>query len=145
MQACPVNFIKVDETAIRVSAWLNVLLIAGYFYLEAISLVLLMGIDYLLKQTCPKNSPLGWVAKGFVALMHLKSRLVDSAPKRFAAFLGMIMLFAVIALLQGGHTLSAQVILLLFGICTLLEAAFGWCIGCLIYRYLPARFKGTDQ
>lgn len=144
MQACPVNFIKVDETAIRINAWLNIILIAGSFYFESMAVVVLMAVDYLLKQTCPKNSPLGLVAKGLAALLPFKQKLVDSAPKRFAAFLGLILLLAAVALAQSSHLAAAYGVLLLFGACTLLEAAFGFCLGCLIYRYLPARFKGVS-
>ena len=143
MHACPVNFIKVDETAIRVNAWLNILLIATYFFTGSFPVVALLGIDYLLKQTCPKNSPLSLVAKGIARVLHLKEVPVDSAAKRFASFLGFVMLLATIALFQSGHTVVAHGILLLFGICTFLEAAIGFCAGCRIYRYLPARFKGT--
>ncbi len=143
MHACPVNFIKVDETTIRVNAWLNILLIAAYFYTGAFSIIALLGVDYLLKQTCPKNSPLALLAKGIARLLHLKNIPVDSAAKRFAAFLGFIMLLATLALYQSAQAEIAHGVLLLFGFCTFLEAALGFCAGCWIYRYLPARFKGT--
>jgi len=142
MHACPVNFITVDETAIRINAWFNVLLIGIFFYSGAFSVVALLGVDYLLKQTCPKNSPLGLIAKGIARVLHLKPAPVDSAAKRFASFLGFVMLLAVIALYQSGQTGIAHAVLLLFGVCTFLEAAFSFCVGCLIYRWLPARFKG---
>jgi hypothetical protein len=145
MQACPVNFIKVDETAIRINGWLNLLLIAAYFYLDTLPIIAVMGVDYLLKQACPKNSPLGLIAKGIASVLKLKPKPVDSAPKRFAAFLGFVMLLAVLAFYQSGHLFTAQGVLLVFGICTFLEAVFGFCAGCLIYRYLPTCFKGVRR
>lgn len=143
MHACPVNFIKVDETVIRLNAWLNLLLIGAYFYWEMPLFIVLLGVDYLLKQTCPKTSPLGLAAKGVGSLLRFKVRSVDSAPKRFASFLGFIMILAALALLQAAQPMAADLLILFFALCTFLEGAAGLCVGCLIYRFLPGRLKET--
>lgn len=145
MQACPVNFISVDENVIRINAFVNLLLVALYFYTGMILFIGIIGLDFFLKQGCAKASPLTGFSKVLAAILRLKKNEVDSAPKKFASFLGLMMMLGALVLLLNGYLLAAEVLIALFALCTLAEGAVAFCVGCFVYRLMPERLKELNR
>lgn len=72
-------------------------------------------------------------------LLGLERRPVDSEPKRFAARIGFAFSFIAGTLALFGIVSAAKVVAAMLLGAALLEALFGYCVGCKIYALLPHR------
>lgn len=84
----------------------------------------------------PRFSPIGRLAAQVIAPRLGRPKLVPGAPKRFAQGIGLALTgVATVAALSGASTLAT----VLLGVLTLfatLEAALGFCAGCLMFAGL---------
>jgi hypothetical protein len=88
--------------------------------------------------TGPTLSPLGQLATRVVAPRLGAPKLVPGPPKRFAQTIGAVVtVSAVIAYLLGAPTLS-WILVGMVAVFAFAEAAFAFCVGCLIFARLQA-------
>lgn len=143
--SCPISGNKRDNTTVRVVAGfvfviaVAALLVALLVSLQTAAIITgVLSLDFIIRAFFkPKYSPLATLARGTVTGLNLPKKMVDNAPKVFAARIGVI--FSVVAtvlfalnLLYAG--VAALALLLL---CALLESFFGFCLGCWMYALLP--------
>ena len=139
---CPVDFITVNETQVRVTALLVLLTTIAWLLLGNIFIIAFLVIDFFLRAfNFGKYSPLNIVCKFLVKQLSLPAKPIDQAPKRFAAKIGLGFVTA-ITLLQLLHCTTAAIVLaaviILFA---LLESVFGICAGCHAYTFYKKIFS----
>ena len=138
---CPVDFVKVDETRVRVVAFFVILISSWYMLTGAPLLIGILLLDFLLRAfNFNTFSPLALLAASIVKQAGLKSRPVDRAPKRFAAFVGIVFLTAILIaciIHQIGFSKILAGVIIIFAS---LESFAGFCAGCYVYAFIN-RFK----
>lgn len=88
--------------------------------------------------TGPTLSPLGQLATRVIAPRLGPPKLVPGPPKRFAQGIGAVVTVgAVVAYFLGAPTLS-WILVGMIAVFATLEAAFGLCVGCLVFGRLQA-------
>ncbi len=143
--SCPINGEKRDNTTVRVVAGLvftisvAALLIALLSSVKTAAIITgLLALDFIIRAFIkPKYSPLATLARGIVSGLNLPKKMVDSAPKVFAARVGVA--FSVIAtiLFAFKSTTVGAIVLGVLILCAALEAFLGFCLGCWMYSLFP--------
>jgi hypothetical protein len=138
---CPVDHVTINENRARLVAFFVLILAAGCFIITnwVISAVLL--VDFTLRSfNLNIYSPLAIISGQLIKLFKIKNKPVDRAPKRFAAFIGMIFTTVITLTLLAGLITTAKVATIILMIFAALESLAGFCAGCHVYSYLK-RFK----
>lgn len=134
---CPVSPDRINENVARLTAAYTLLLTPVLLFLKADFFFFLLAADFAIRAfTKDGYSLLRHLSKATATYLNLKPQLIDAAPKRFAAGVGMFfcVVIAVLQILQY-HT-AAAVIGGILMFCAFLEAVFAYCVGCLVYTYL---------
>ena len=89
----------------------------------------------------PRFSPLGrFVTQVLTPALPFQEKLVPGPPKRFAQGIGATLsLGAAASFFIAGNTTVALVMIGMIAIAATLEAAIGFCLGCVIFRWLMDR------
>ncbi len=139
-KSCPVSFIKIDANIVRINAFYILLLMSFYLMTLNKFIILFLIADFSIRLFVNKSySLLYFLSLRTKELLHVKSRLEDSAPKILATYFGFLFLVLILLfdLLHVETLLYATSGILL--VCLFLELAFDYCLGCKIY-YLYKRF-----
>lgn len=145
--SCPISGEQRDNNMVRFVAGF-VFVIAGMalmvaFLVSTQTSAIITGIlalDFFIRAfTKPKYSPLATMARGIVSLLKLPKKMVDSAPKVFAARIGVIFSVVSTVLYVGDHLYGGSVVLVILLICAGLESFFSFCLGCWMYSLLPKK------
>ncbi|PLX94586.1 MAG: hypothetical protein C0621_05255 [Desulfuromonas sp.] len=134
---CPIVSHQVDENKVRLVALCTTLLSLAACYTLSPVLISLLVFDFFLRAfALGPFSPLARVADLLLSFLPLDPTLTNYGPKLFATRLGFVML-ALIALATGAELLLAsKIMLLMLALFAFLEAAFSFCVGCVIYSQL---------
>ncbi len=134
---CPISSERMSEHISRLTALFVVLLLLAYLISGNLIFPAILLLDFLSRSLFDgKFSPLATGAKALSKVLSLKSKMVDKAPKIFAARLGLI--FSLLLFISAFLHLQsvALTIVVLFGVCAFLEFAISFCVGCLIYTFI---------
>jgi Domain of unknown function (DUF4395) len=137
---CPISNVKVDSHISRLTVFLNASLLALYLVTGIPLFIGIVAIDYAIRAIGnPKYSPLKWIAATIINLAGRSPKMVDQAPKLFAARVGLLFAAMSVALMPMNTTASFIVggILLVF---TVLDSVFDFCVGCITYAYVVLPF-----
>ncbi|MFN8253255.1 MAG: DUF4395 domain-containing protein [Ferruginibacter sp.] len=138
---CPVDFVTVNETQVRTTAFLVLLTAIGWFISGNLLVIAFLVPDFFMRAfNFGKYSPLNLASRFFVHQLSLPVKPIDQAPKRFAAKIGLIFTAAItiLQLLQYKTAAGAAASVLIFF--ALLESAFGFCAGCHAYTFYRKLF-----
>jgi len=136
---CPVDFVRIDENRARVVAFLVVVSVLFYFVNGSPIVVGLLLADFLLRAFNQNEySPLGLLSGVVVKQLSLKPKPVDRAPKRFAAFVGVVFLSAILVVFFTGPDIATKAIA---GVLIAFASLESFCAGCYVYTFLN-RLKG---
>ncbi len=129
---------QINEPAARVTAGLvSSAILAGWLG-DAPWVLALLAADFLVRLGLgPRFSPLARPASA-LAKRFFAVRMVASSPKRFAQGLGAACLLIACGLVLWGYTGAAWVVALMIALLAGVEAVFGFCLGCWLYRRLQA-------
>ncbi len=132
----PVN----DVAARTVASGVIVMAIAAIVF-DAPWLALPLAYGFLARVAFgPRFSPLGRFATSVVApRLGKRARLVPGPPKRFAQAMGAVFTTAALVCWAVGEPVAALVLLGILLVPATAEAAFGYCVGCEIFRLLMDR------
>jgi len=139
-KSCPISLISIDSNVARINAFYTGVLVVIFLFTLQTPIIYFLVLDFFLKVAQKKEYSLLFIlALKTKKVLNLKSVKVDAAPKRLAAFFGLLfsILIAVTALTELVTIMYVLVIVLLA--CIFLEVAFNYCLGCEIY-YLYKRF-----
>lgn len=135
--SCPVSADRVDENATRIVAAIVIVITVTALYFGFYWLSLLLAADFGLRAfTLGNYSLLKNVAKFAVTQLTLTPKPVDAAPKKFAAGVGLAFALAISIAQFFGFTYTAYGIGSILLFCAILESAFAYCVGCVVYTYL---------
>jgi hypothetical protein len=145
--SCPISGEQRDNTTVRV--------VAGFvFVIAGVSLVIsflisdqtaaiitgVLALDFIIRAFVkPKYSPLAILARGIVSGLNLPKKMVDSAPKVFAARIGVAFSVVTTILYAGNHLYAGSIVLVILLLCAALESFLSFCLGCWMYSLLPKR------
>lgn len=143
---CPISHERVDENRVRLNAVFVVSIIIVGVVWTIPGLTLLVAVDFFLRGfTKCKMSPIGYMSNFIISSIGLKNRMIDKAPKIFAARLGFIMTALIFVFTVTGLNIAAYSVAGILVFCATLEFAFKICVGCLVYTYLVLPlFKSKD-
>jgi len=140
--ACPISFEMINERVARVNGALTVLSMLVFLFTPFKAIVLILGADLLIRGfLTAKYSFFSFFSRGMLRLLNLKPVMINAGPKLFAAkvgfiFCGMIALFYFPGLTGASIAFASMLAFFAF-----LEAAFGFCVACKLYPFMPAFVK----
>lgn len=138
---CPISDQRVNEQVTRINALLTVLLVVLAFVLNTAWVLAFLMADFFIRAfTEIKFSPISFTSHSVRNALSLSVKMIDKAPKIFAARMGFLMSTAIAVLYilnLTAATVTVAAILIFFAT---LEFAFGICVGCMIYTYLVFPF-----
>ncbi len=134
---CPVSDQQVNESVTRMNALLVIVLLGLTFVIHPLLPCLFLCVEYFVRAfTSFPASPLTRISAFLAKNTGLPGKMVDKAPKIFAArlgllFVGMITLFHLLKL-KTAATIVTALLMTLAG----LESLLGLCMGCLVYTWV---------
>lgn len=138
---CPISDHRVNEQVTRLNAMFTIGIIVLAFVLNSVSLFIFLMADFFIRAfTEIKFSPIGFASNSLSNTLNLPVRLIDKAPKIFAARLGFLMTTAIAGLFILGLKITSIVVATMLIFFASLEFLFAICVGCLIYTYLILPF-----
>ena len=138
---CPISDQRVNEQITRLNAMFAIGIIALAFILNSgILLVFLMADFFIRAFTEIKFSPVSFASYYMSNALNLPIKMIDKAPKTFAARLGFLMTTAIAGLYFFSLKLTSLIVAGLLVFFASLEFLFAICIGCMIYTYLILPF-----
>lgn len=134
---CPVSGDKIDNNAVRITAFTVLLLLALFLFTANIWAMYILCADFLLRSGVGrKYSPLRWLALNSVSVLKINAKYTDAAQKIFSARLGFLFTLIIIALWHLGFATTSYVLSGMLVVLASLEAFCSYCVGCIIYNYI---------
>ncbi|WP_259069346.1 DUF4395 domain-containing protein [Mucilaginibacter sp. X4EP1] len=138
---CPVDFVKVDENRVRVTAFFVIVFSVLYVVTGVWIIPALLLVDFALRAfNLNTYSPLASLSGIVVKQMDLKPKPVDRAPKRFAAYIGFGFLILIVIALFTNLIIESKILAGVIILFASLESFVGFCAGCYVYTLIN-RFK----
>lgn len=138
---CPISDQRVNEQVTRLNAMFTIGIIVLAFVLNSIALLVFMMADFFIRAfTESKFSPISYASHYLSNALNLPEKLIDKAPKVFAARLGFVMTSLILALFILDFHVASLVISGVLIFFASLEFLFAICVGCMIYTYLILPF-----
>ncbi len=134
---CPISSERIAEHTCRLNALFVMIFLIAYSISGNLIIPMFLLLDFFSRSFLNgKYSLLAYFSKRISFFFQLKSKLVDKAPKVFAARLGFLFSIILFILALTNFTVATFVVSLLFGFCAFLEFMFSFCVGCVIYTYI---------
>lgn len=141
-EACPISFESINERVARVNGALTVLSMIIFLFTPFKAIALVLGADLFIRGFLKsKYSFYSFFSRNILQFFNVKPIMTNAGPKIFAAKIGFV--FCCIILLF--YFFSMPTVFFVFGSTLLffafLEAAFGFCVACRLYPYMPNALK----
>lgn len=138
---CPISDQRINEQVTRFNALFAIgIIVLAFVMNSAILLVFLMADFFIRAFTEIKFSPLNFASHYLSNALSLPVKLIDKAPKVFAARLGFLMTAVISGLFVLEFSLASIIVSSLLIFFAMLEFLFAICAGCMIYNYLILPF-----
>jgi len=138
---CPISDQRVNEQVTRLNAMFTVGIIVLAYSLNSVVLLGFMMADFFIRAfTEMKFSPISFVSHYLSNAIGLQEKLIDKAPKIFAARLGFLMTTVITALFVLDLNLASAVVSGILVVFAGLEFLFAFCAGCMIFNYIVLPF-----
>ena len=138
---CPISDRRVNEHVTRINALLTIVVVVLAFVLNSALLFAFLMADFFIRAfTELKFSPIGFTSHFVSNALSLSVKLIDKAPKVFAARLGFLMTSVIAFLFVFNFPTASMVVAAMLIIFAGLELVFAFCVGCMIYTYLVLPF-----
>jgi len=132
MPSCPISTERVDERAARLVGLLVLFIVVLHFLFPSMVWLILLLVDFAARAFYRPASPFARLSRCAVERFG-SPRIVDAAPKIFAAKIGLGLTAAALLCWLIGWETGGKLLLLIMGICAFFEAFFGYCVGCKFY------------
>ncbi len=141
-EACPISFECINERVARVNGALTVLSMIVFLFTPFKAIVFILGADLFIRGFLKSSySFYSLFSSKVLALLNIEPMMINAGPKIFAAKIGFVFC-CVISLF---YFSDMPAICFIFGSILLffafLEAAFGFCVACQVYPYMPKFVK----
>jgi len=138
---CPISDQRINEHVTRFNAFFAIAVIVIAFVFNSIFLLAFLMADFFIRAfTDMKFSPISFVSHYLSNTLNLPVKMIDKAPKVFAARLGFLMTTAIAVLFVLELELASVIVSGMLVFFASLEFVFAICIGCTIYTYLILPF-----
>lgn len=138
---CPISDERVNEQVTRFNAMFAIVTIVLAFVLNSVLLIVFLMSDFFIRAyTVMKYSPISFMSFSLNNALGLPVRLIDKAPKIFAARLGFLMSTVIALLFAFEFKLASMIVAGVLVFFAGLEFVFAICVGCTIYTYLILPF-----
>jgi hypothetical protein len=138
---CPISDERVNEQVTRFNAMFVIITVVLAFVLNSVlPFIFLMSDFFMRAYTTMKYSPISFMSFSLTNALGLPVRMIDKAPKIFAARLGFLMTTVIAALFLVGFKMASVIVAGVLVFFAGLEFAFAICVGCTIYTYLILPF-----
>ena len=138
---CPISDQRVNEQVTRLNPMFAIGTIVLPFVLNSVALLVFMMADFFIRAfTDMKFSPISYLSHYLSNALSLPVKMIDKAPKVFAARLGFLMTTIISALFVLDFYLASIITSSLLIVFASLEFLFAICVGCTIYTYLILPF-----
>lgn len=138
---CPISDQRVNEQVTRINALLTVVVVVLAFVLNSVWLLAFLMADFFIRAfTDVKYSPISFTSHSVRNALSLSVKMIDKAPKIFAARMGFMMSTMIAIFYIFNLTAAAVIVASVLIFFATLEFAFGICVGCMIYTYLILPF-----
>lgn len=138
---CPISEQRVNEQVTRLNAMFAIGIVILAFVMNSVALFVFMMADFFIRAfTDLKFSPISFVSHSLSNALNLPVKMIDKAPKVFAARLGFLMTTVISALFVLNLSLASIFISGFLIFFASLEFVFAICVGCLIYTYAVLPF-----
>lgn len=138
---CPISDQRVNEQVTRLNAMFTIGIIVLAFVLNSVSLFVFMMADFFIRAyTDLKFSPISYISHFLSNTLNLPVKMINKAPKVFAARLGFLMTTVISALFMLDLNLASVIISSVLIFFASLEFLFAICVGCMIYTYAVLPF-----
>jgi hypothetical protein len=138
---CPISDQHVNEQVTRFNALFAIAVIITAFLLNSIFLFAFLMADFFIRAFIGiKFSPISFASHYLSNALSLPVKMIDKAPKIFAARLGFLMTTAIGGLFILNLQLASIIVASMLIFFASLEFLFAICIGCMIYTYLILPF-----
>lgn len=136
-EQCPVSGQLVDERAVRLTAFGALLILSTFTITAWWMLLAFLAVDFLVRSMGKgRYSPLFVLSRAVLQGSKSKPILVDAAPKRFAAGIGLALSLVAMFLSYSGFATAARIIAAVIMACAALESFAGLCLGCRVYSLI---------
>ncbi|SRR6056297_2903999 len=134
---CPVSPERVDENVVRFTALWVVLLLGLFFLFPNPYIPVFLIVDFFIRAfTKARFSPLSYLSQKVVGRQDSAPKLIDKAPKIFAARIGLFFSALILILFIAGLNTPVMLAAGVLGIFAFLECGINFCAGCYVYTYL---------
>lgn len=138
---CPISNEKIDSNVSRLTIFISVILVTIFMVTDQRILLYIAATDYFIRAfTSGKVSPLRFVALQVSNVLNWTPKMINKAPKVFAARLGFICLFSSAVLVNLGYSTASIVTASMACSLFVLDALGIVCLGCVIYHHLVFPF-----
>jgi hypothetical protein len=138
---CPISDEKVNEKIVRFTALLTFLIATVFIFKPNLLLVLFLAFDFYSRGFgIGRTSVLALTGSGLKDYIPFRSKIIDKAPKTFAARIGFLLSVLAFTLLLSNAVLAAQIMIVVLAFFAFLEWALGFCMGCYIYSWIVLPF-----
>jgi len=138
---CPISDQRINEQVTRLNAMFTIGTIVLAFVLNSSILFVFLMADFFIRAfTEVKFSPISFVSHYLSNTLNLPVKLIDKAPKIFAARMGFLMTTGIAGLFIFDLKLASAIVSGMLIFFASLEFLFAFCVGCLIYTYLILPF-----
>jgi len=138
---CPISDQRVNEQVTRLNAMFTIGITLLAFVLNSALLFIFLMADFFIRAfTEIKFSPINFASHYMSHTMNLPIRMIDKAPKVFAARLGFLMTTVIAGLFIFSFKTASVVVAGILIFFASLEFLLAVCVGCLIYTYLVLPF-----
>jgi len=138
---CPISDQRVNEQVTRLNAMFTIGIVVLAFVLNSVLLFIFLMADFFIRAfTEIKFSPINFASHYMSHALNLPIRMIDKAPKVFAARLGFLMTTVIAGLFIFSFKIAAVVVASILIFFASLEFLLAVCVGCMIYTYLVLPF-----
>jgi len=134
---CPISDEKVNEKVVRFTAFLTFLIALVFVFRPNVLFVIFLAFDFFSRGFgIGQISILALTGSGLKDYIPFRSKIIDKAPKIFAARIGFVLSILSIVLLLSNAILASQITIAVLALFAFLEWAMGFCMGCYIYSWI---------
>ena len=138
---CPISDQRINEQLTRLNALFTIGIIVLAFVLNSVLFMIFLMADFFIRAfTEIKFSPISYVSHYLSHALNLPLKMIDKAPKIFAARMGFLMTALITGLFVSDFNMASVIVSGLLIFFATLEFLFAICAGCMIYAYLILPF-----
>lgn len=143
---CPVSFNKVNNSVARVVAAIVIIVSILALVTKAWWLLLFQAYDFFVRAIDKREfSIYRKIAIPIASALNLPEVLVDAAPKRFAAGIGVFFSISIALLLFFDLVIPAISATVLLLVCAFFELTIAFCVGCYVYTIFVSPFLNAKS